>query len=111
MKYHGMRSAASSSRLVLLQVVLVVTAPPPLALAPQQGLLVAALGSAVEQLVEGVEDVRPAPVGRVDVVDGPVLERERAQPVALVAGLVLPAEVVLGAVGLLLVGVRDAEVV
>src|ERR671917_1606011 len=78
--------------------VLVVAAPPPLALAPQQGFLVASFGSAVEQLVEGVEDVGAAGVGRIDVVDDAVLERERAQPVALVPGVVLPAEVVLGAV-------------
>jgi hypothetical protein len=31
-------------------------------------------------------------------LDDPVLERERAQPVALVPGILLPAEVVLGAV-------------
>jgi len=50
-----------------------VATPPPLALAPQQGFLLAALGRAVEQLVEGVEDVGPAAVRRVDVVDDAVL--------------------------------------
>lgn len=79
-------------------------APPPLALAPEQGVLVASLWGAVEQLVEGVEDVGSAGVARVDVVDDAVVERERAQSVAFVPGVVAPPEVVLGAVRLLLGG-------
>src|SRR5439155_12087604 len=54
-----------------LAVVLVVAAPPGAG-------LVAAEGGAVEPLVHAPQAVDPAFVGRVGVVDGAVLERERA---------------------------------
>src|SRR5881409_3687192 len=62
-------------------VVLVVAAPP-------GARLVAPLGGAVEPLVHAPEAVQSARIGGIGVVDGAVLERERAhaRPLARVRG-------------------------
>src|SRR5215204_1072004 len=88
--------------------VLVVAAPP--RLRERQAVLVTPLRRPVEQLVDAIQDVGAACVGRVGVVDDAVLEREGAEPVRLLARVVDPAEVVLCAVGLLLLREGDAEV-
>src|SRR3979490_692873 len=78
----ALSSVPSASARARALVGVLVVSPPPAA------RLVASLGGAVEPLVHAPEAVQSARIGGIGVVDGAVLERERAHagPIALVSG-------------------------
>src|SRR5258708_4224300 len=80
-------SVAVRAVAVAAVLVLVMTAP------PNAGLVVAALGGAVEPLVHAPKTVQSARIGGIGVVDNAVIEHERAhaRPLARVSGHVGPA--------------------
>jgi predicted dithiol-disulfide oxidoreductase (DUF899 family) len=98
--------APSQRRLLRLGLVFVVTVPP-----GPWGFLVATQRRQVENPEGPHQLLDSAVVGGVGVVHDPVLECERAQPLSLRQGLINVAEVVLGAVSLLLLGEGGTEVV